>query len=133
MSEEFLSDEFLEDYWKMNFRALVAEREEARQWARRLFDKLDSASDENVHLKAENAALRSEIKQLQFDEKMGDLASMLDNIELNELRDEVEQLKQQRNVALRNWGLSIGPKNLLSTTFLSQEEKNVLLEMQNEY
>lgn len=80
-----------------------------------------------------NDALCTRIKELEFNDKMSGLASMLDNIELNELRDEVEHLKQQRNMALRNWGLLVGTKNLLDADFLSQEEKNVLLEMQNEY
>jgi len=50
MSEELLSDEFLEEYWKMNFGALVSERDEARRWAQRMMTERDRAIDNNQSL-----------------------------------------------------------------------------------
>ena len=120
MSEEFLSDEFLEEYWKMNFGALVAEREEARQWARRMMRERDVWKEMygTMH-KYHNAAiehrdeLRSEIERSYYlvaaaetirryfaeadDLYLGDPGDIADGVKMllcsaRELRDEAREI-----------------------------------------
>jgi hypothetical protein len=81
--------------WEYRDRTLraEAERDEARRWARRLYTDKEMLERRIYYLKCSNDELRAEVERLKLDVAIAGIAEILDNSELNELRDEVARLK----------------------------------------